>query len=131
MEPLSYRTLGAEASLSRRMPERVLQFGDGNFLRGFVDDFIDQMNEKANFDSSVVIVPPASTGKTGRINRQDGLYQLYLRGKLNGQVVDQRRLIRCVVVRWTCSLNGRELLDFVCGDDAVCDLQHHGGRHRL
>lgn len=46
MEPLSYRTLGAEASLSRRMPERVLQFGDGNFLRGFVDDFIDQMNRK-------------------------------------------------------------------------------------
>ena len=96
MELLSYRTLGTEASLSRRMPERVLQFGDGNFLRGFVDDFIDQMNEKANFDSSVVIVPPASTGKTGRINRQDGLYQLYLRGKLNGQVVDQRRLIRCI-----------------------------------
>ena len=81
MELLSYRTLGTEASLSRRMPERVLQFGDGNFLRGFVDDFIDQMNEKADFDSSVVIVPPASTGKTGRINRQDGLYQLYLRGK--------------------------------------------------
>ena len=47
MELLSYRTLGTEASLSRRMPERVLQFGDGNFLRGFVDDFIDQMNEKA------------------------------------------------------------------------------------
>ena len=75
IELLSYRTLGAEASLSRRMPERALQFGDGNFLRGFVDDFIDQMNEKANFDSSVVIVPPASTGKTGRINLQDGLYQ--------------------------------------------------------
>lgn len=41
IELLSYRTLGAEASLSRWMPERVLQFGDGNFLRGFVDDFID------------------------------------------------------------------------------------------
>ena len=65
MDLLSYRTLGAEAPLSRRMPERVLQFGDGNFLRGFVDDFIDQMNEKADFDSSVVIVPPASTGKDG------------------------------------------------------------------
>ena len=117
MEPLSYRTLGAEASLSRRMPERVLQFGDGNFLRGFVDDFIDQMNEKANFDSSVVIVPPASTGKTGRINRQDGLYQLYLRGKLNGQVVDQRRLIRCVSRSLDVFTQWQELLDFVCGDE--------------
>ena len=41
IELLSYRTLGAEASLSRWMPERVLQLGDGDFLRGFVDDFID------------------------------------------------------------------------------------------
>ena len=117
MDLLSYRTLGAEAPLSRRMPERVLQFGDGNFLRGFVDDFIDQMNEKADFDSSVVIVPPASTGKTGRINRQDGLYQLYLRGKLNGQVVNQRRLIRCVSRALDVFTQWQELLDFVCGDE--------------
>ena len=117
MELLSYRTLGTEASLSRRMPERVLQFGDGNFLRGFVDDFIDQMNEKADFDSSVVIVPPASTGKTGRINRQDGLYQLYLRGRLNGQVVDQRRLIRCISRALDVFTQWRELLDFVCSDE--------------
>ena len=117
MELLSYRTLGTEASLSRRMPERVLQFGDGNFLRGFVDDFIDQMNEKADFDSSVVIVPPASTGKTGRINRQDGLYQLYLRGKLNGQVVNQRRLIRCVSRALDVFTQWQELLDFGCGDE--------------
>lgn len=73
MELLSYRTLGTEASLSRRMPERVLQFGDRQLpARLLWMNFIDQMNEKADFDSSVVIVPPASTGKTGRINRQDG-----------------------------------------------------------
>jgi len=75
------------------------------------------MNEKANFDSSVVIVPPASTGKTGCINRQDGLYQLYLRGKLNGQVVDQRRLIRCVSRSLDVFTQWQELLDFVCGDE--------------
>lgn len=75
------------------------------------------MNEKANFDSSVVIVPPASTGKTGRINRQDGLYQLYLRGKLNGQVVNQRRLIRCVSRALDVFTQWQELLDFVCGDE--------------
>ena len=75
------------------------------------------MNEKADFDSSVVIVPPASTGKTGRINRQDGLYQLYLRGKLNGQVVNQRRLIRCVSRALDVFTQWQELLDFVCGDE--------------
>lgn len=129
MDLLSYRTLGAEAPLSRRMPERVLQFGDGNFLRGFVDDFIDQMNEKADFDSSVVIVPPASTGKTGRINRQDGLYQLYLRGKLNGQVVTAHP------VRQSCAGRVHSMAGaagFCMRRRAtVCDLQHHGGRHRL
>ena len=107
MDLLSYRTLGAEAPLSRRMPERVLQFGDGNFLRGFVDDFIDQMNEKADFDSSVVIVPPASTGKTGRINRQDGLYQLYLRESSTVRWSTSGGSSGASVVRWTCSLNGR------------------------
>ena len=96
MELLSYRTLGTEASLSRRMPERVLQCGDGNFLRGFVDDFIDQMNEKADFDSSVVIVPPASTGKTGRINRQDGLYTLVMRGIEEGTPVEKAEAITSV-----------------------------------
>lgn len=47
-----------------RLPERILQFGDGNFLRGFADDFVDRMNREANFNSGVVIVLPASTGKT-------------------------------------------------------------------
>lgn len=47
-----------------RLPERILQFGDGNFLRGFADDFVDRMNREADFNSGVVIVPPASTGKT-------------------------------------------------------------------
>lgn len=62
-------------------------------------------------------MPPASTGKTGRINRQDGLYQLYLRGKLNGQVVNQRRLIRCVSRALDVFTQWQELLDFVCGDE--------------
>lgn len=47
-----------------RLPERILQFGDGNFLRGFADDFVDRMNREADFNSGVVIVLPASTGKT-------------------------------------------------------------------
>ena len=79
-----------------RLPERILQFGDGNFLRGFADDFVDRMNREADFNSGVVIVPPASTGKTPRINRQDGLYHLFLRGRQDGRTVDERRLIGCV-----------------------------------
>ena len=100
MELLSYRTLGTEASLSRRMPERVLQFGDGNFLRGVVGDFMEQMNEKADFDSSVVIVPPASPGKTDYTSCTCGESSTVRWSTSGGSS-------GASVVRWTCSLNGR------------------------
>ncbi|MFQ9473291.1 MAG: hypothetical protein ACLR0P_09190 [Oscillospiraceae bacterium] len=57
----------------------------GNFLRGFAEHFIDVMNERTDFQGKVVVVPPASAGKTGRINDQEGLYQLCLRGRRNGR----------------------------------------------
>lgn len=99
MEQLSYAALRRrtyDGYLLEQAPERVLQFGEGNFLRGFADYFIDVMNERVNFQSKVVVVPPASAGKTGRINGQEGLYQLCLRGRLDGAVVDQRRVISCI-----------------------------------
>ena len=99
MEQLSYEALRRRhynGYLLDRAPERVLQFGEGNFLRGFADYFIDVMNERVNFQSKVVVVPPASAGKTGRINGQEGLYQLCLRGRLDGAAVDQRRVISCI-----------------------------------
>ena len=97
-----------------RLPERILQFGDGNFLRGFADDFVDRMNREADFNSGVVIVPPASTGKTPRINRQDGLYHLFLRGRQDGHTVDERRLIGCVTRAMDVYDQWEELLAFVC-----------------
>lgn len=47
--------------------------------------FIDVMNERTDFQGKVVVVPPASAGKTGRINDQEGLYQLCLRGGATGR----------------------------------------------
>ena len=59
MKQLSYETLkenGYTGYLLENAPERVLQFGEGNFLRAFVDYFIDMMNEHAGFNSKVVLV---------------------------------------------------------------------------
>ena len=67
MDRLSYATLermGYQGYLLRHAPERVLQFGEGNFLRGFVDYFIDRMNESVGFDSKVVVVPPSPPGRS-------------------------------------------------------------------
>ena len=61
MNKLSYQTLKEKeftGYLLKEAPERVIQFGEGNFMRAFVDFFIDNMNEKADFNSKVVLVQP-------------------------------------------------------------------------
>lgn len=103
MNKLNYQTLkeqGYEGYLLENAPERVLQFGEGNFLRAFVDYFIDMMNEKADFNSKVVLVQPIANqggfNLADIINEQEGLYTLYLRGFENGQKVNDKRVISCV-----------------------------------
>ena len=99
MEKLSYKTLeeqGFDGYLLKDAPERVLQFGEGNFLRAFVDYFIDEMNEKAGFNSKVVLTQPIAPGLAPMINDQEGLYTLFLRGREDGQKVNHKRVISCV-----------------------------------
>ena len=99
MEKLSYKTLEEQkynGYLLKDAPERVLQFGEGNFMRAFVDHFIDVLNEKTNFQSKVVLCQPRSPKKNEVINAQDGLYTLFLRGFEHGKKVNQKRVISCV-----------------------------------
>lgn len=99
MKRLTYQTLeelGNQEFILKEAKERVLQFGEGNFLRGFVDYFIDLLNETQNFNTKVVIVQPIAIGMADTINEQDGLYQLYLRGLDSGEKINQRRLISCI-----------------------------------
>ena len=77
-------------------PEKVIQFGEGNFLRGFVDWQIDKMNEEANFNGSVVVVQPQEGGLIDMLNEQDGLYTLYLQGVQNGEAVKTHNIINSV-----------------------------------
>ena len=76
-------------------PEKILQFGEGNFLRAFVDFFIDELNEKNLFDGSVVVVQPIGedTTLTDMINAQDSNYTVLLRGLENGQPVNRTRIV--------------------------------------
>ncbi len=70
---------------SNTYPEKVLQFGEGNFLRAFVDWMFHELNKKAQFNGSVVVVQPIDKGMVNMLNDQDGLYTLYLRGLKNGK----------------------------------------------
>ena len=99
MEKLSYKTLqdiGYSGYLLKDAPEKVLQFGEGNFLRAFVNYWFDMSNEKAGWNGKCVLVQPIAFGLTDMINAQDGLYTLYLRGSENGEKVDRKRVISSV-----------------------------------
>ena len=103
MERLSYETLnrqGYEGYLLKDAPERILQFGEGNFMRAFAEDFVDRMNEKADFNGKVVLVQPRAP-RSGHslaqnLNKQEGLYTLYLRGFEKGERINEKRVISCV-----------------------------------
>lgn len=75
---------------------KVLQFGEGNFLRGFVDWIIDTLNEKAGFNGSVKIIQPIERGIVHLLNQQEGLYHVLLNGIQGGKETQETRLITCV-----------------------------------
>jgi tagaturonate reductase len=76
---------------------KVLQFGEGNFLRAFVDYFIDIANEKAGFNGSVVLVKPIAIGSLfPAFKEQDYRYTVMLRGLVDGQAVEQSRVVTSV-----------------------------------
>ncbi len=70
------------------MKERIIQFGEGGFLRSFADMFVHIMNEKGLFDGKVVVVQPIEKGLVNVLNEQKGVYHQYLRGIENGEVIN-------------------------------------------
>ena len=74
-------------------PTKVLQFGEGNFLRAFVDWMIHEMNEKAGFNAGVTVVQPIPQGLVEKLDAQQGLYNLYLNGIRGGEFVAEHSLV--------------------------------------
>ena len=105
MEKLSYKTLqdmGYKGYLvPRDAPEKVLQFGEGNFLRSFVDRYFDYANEKTGWNGKICILQPIDDaahdyGFIKGLNAQDCLYTVLERGKLDGKTYDDARLVSSV-----------------------------------
>lgn len=82
------RPLNKQTATKAARPERIIQFGEGNFLRAFVDWIIFNMNEKTDFNSSVVVVQPIERGMIDMLNAQDCLYHVNLQGLDKGEVVN-------------------------------------------
>lgn len=92
MKPLNRNT----CQTPEMHPVKVVQFGEGNFLRGFVDWIIDILNEKTSFNGSVVVVQPISQGIINLLNAQGGLYHVLLNGIQGGKATQEKRLISCI-----------------------------------
>jgi tagaturonate reductase len=80
----------------KKYPEKVLQFGEGNFLRAFVDWQIDRMNKTAGFNGSVVVVQPIEKGLVDVLNAQDGLFTLVLQGFKDGKPAREYSVINSI-----------------------------------
>lgn len=82
------RELNRQTAGKRIYPERIIQFGEGNFLRAFVDWIIQKMNDQVEFNSGVVVVQPIEHGMVDRLQAQDCLYHVNLQGLDKGEKVD-------------------------------------------
>ena len=87
------KALNSTTAAKTIRPERIIQFGEGNFLRAFADWIVSNMDEKTGFDGSVVVVQPIEKGMTDALNAQDCLYHVNLQGLEKGRPVDSYRLI--------------------------------------
>ena len=81
-------------------PIKVVQFGEGNFLRGFVDYMIDIANEQGKFDGNIVLVKPIEFGNLENFHKQDCQYTVSLRGRVDGEgrIINRRITSVCDAV---------------------------------
>ena len=81
------------ATQAKLYTEKIIQFGEGNFLRCFIDWIVWNMNQKINFDGSVVVVQPIEKGMIEMLNKQDSLYHVNIQGLENGKPVNTLQMI--------------------------------------
>jgi tagaturonate reductase len=76
---------------------RILQFGEGNFLRAFIGDLVDELNSKTIFNGGIVVVQPIPKGLVDLIESQKGVYTLFLNGIENGETIQRHKRIDSIV----------------------------------
>ena len=83
----------------RNVPDRkikIMQFGEGNFLRAFVEWILQDLNDKGAIEANVAVVQPMPFGRVGELKAQDGLYTLRLEGIDGGKKVKRSQIINVI-----------------------------------
>ncbi len=89
------RRLG-ETRTDAPRPIRVLQIGEGNFLRAFFDAMLDESNELGYTNAGVALIKPTDCGDLSVFKQQNGVFTVVLRGLRDGVPVQRGRVVRCV-----------------------------------
>jgi tagaturonate reductase len=79
------------------LPVKILQFGEGNFLRAFVDWMIYKANEAGIMNHGIVAVQPIAQGMAQMLRKQDCMYHVYLEGIKDKQPVKEVTLVKSIV----------------------------------
>ncbi len=86
----------ANATEAVSYPTRILQFGEGNFLRAFTDWIVNQMNKEIGFNAGIDVVQPLPNGMVDMLNDQDGLFHVYLKGIKDGKPITEFSMVDCI-----------------------------------
>ncbi|MDA2927849.1 tagaturonate reductase [Acidobacteria bacterium AH-259-G07] len=78
------------------LPEKVVQFGSGRFLRAFADKFIDRANREGVFNGRIVVVQSTDRKRADLLNEQNGLYTLCVRGLKQGKPIEEYSILASV-----------------------------------
>lgn len=85
-----------QANITSAFPEKILQFGGGNFLRGFVDWIVDIYNQKTGEQLGVLVIKPTQRGDYDAWREQDGLFHVLTKGIRDSKLVDEHHLVKCI-----------------------------------
>ena len=111
-------TLNRSSFPGAHYPEKIIQFGEGNFLRAFVDWQLDILNEHTSLNAGITIVRPINTSFPPSLDAQDGLYTTIIRGiNEDGKAVRESRVIRSVNRELNVYLDYQQVLDIARSAD--------------
>lgn len=80
----------------RKRPVRILQFGEGNFLRAFIEEFVQETNEAGVYNGSVCVVKPRAGGEVTSFRQQKCMYTLITQGLKGGKPFRNKKIITCI-----------------------------------
>ena len=98
-------------------PIRILQFGEGNFLRAFVDSFVQTLNDEKEYNTNIAVVKPTNRGNLEKFNQQDCLYTVAIRGISNGETIDETQTVNSIAEVFSPYENFDKFMSYAQSED--------------